>query len=84
MTKVDMKPENKEVIIIPERCKGCGFCIEFCPQHVLCSSTEINSKGYHPVYVSDTSKCTKCDICGMICPDFAISVVGIEEEPERS
>jgi len=70
-----MKPETKEVIIIPERCKGCGFCIEFCPKHILFESTEINSQGYHPVYISDNSKCTKCDICGMVCPDFAIGVV---------
>ena len=72
-----MKLENKEVIILAERCKGCCFCIEFCPQQVLRKSTEINSKGYHPVYLSDTSRCTKCDICGMICPDFAISVVDV-------
>jgi len=77
--KANMKLKNKELIILAERCKGCGFCIEFCPQHVLCESTEINSKGYHPVYLSDSAKCTKCDICGMICPDFAISVVDIEE-----
>jgi len=80
----DMKPEDKEVIIIPERCKGCGFCIEFCPQHVLHKSTEINSKGYHLVYISNDSKCTKCDMCGMVCPDFAIGVVDIEKEPCRS
>ena len=79
MSKGDTKVENKEVIIIPERCKGCDFCVEFCPQHVLCKSTEINSKGYHLVYLSDSSKCTKCDICGMICPDFAISVVDIDK-----
>ena len=83
MTKVDMKPENKEVIIIPERCKGCGFCIEFCPQHVLCSSTEINSKGYHIVGIGDSDKCTGCNTCSMVCPEFAISVVPIEEEAEE-
>jgi len=79
LAKGKLKLENKEVIILAERCKECGFCIEFCPQHVLYESTEINSKGYHPIYLSDSTKCTKCDICGMICPDFAISVVDIEE-----
>ena len=79
MAKGKLKLEDKEVIILAERCKECGFCIEFCPQHVLYESTEINSKGYHPIYLSDSDKCTKCDICGMICPDFAISVVDIEE-----
>jgi 2-oxoglutarate ferredoxin oxidoreductase subunit delta len=76
-----MKPETKEVIIIPERCKGCGFCIEFCPKHILFESTEINSQGYHPVYISDNSKCTKCDICGMVCPDFAIGVFDAAKSP---
>ena len=70
-----MKPENKKLMILPERCKGCGFCIEFCPQHILVRSTRMNSKGYHPVSIIDDSRCTRCDMCGMICPDFAISVV---------
>ena len=75
LSEDNMKLEDKQVIIIAERCKECDFCIEFCPKHVLLKSTEINSKGYHPVYISDNDKCTKCNICGMICPDFAISVV---------
>ena len=75
-----MKPENKKVLILPERCKGCGFCIEFCPQHVLQRSTKINSKGYHPVYVADDDRCNRCDMCGMVCPDFAISVVDALEK----
>ena len=81
MSTVDVKRENQDIIIIAERCKECGFCIKFCPQHILRKSAEINSKGYHPVYVSDIAKCTKCDICGMICPDFAISVVDIDKKP---
>ena len=81
MGKVNVKRENKDVAIVAERCKECGFCIEFCPKQVLHKSDEINSKGYHSVYVSDITQCTKCDICGMICPDFAISVVDIEQKP---
>ena len=79
MGEGSMKLKNKEVIILVERCKGCGYCIEFCPQNILQESTEINSKGYHPVYITDEAKCTKCDLCGMVCPDFAIGVVDIEE-----
>jgi len=78
-----MKLKNKEVIILAERYKGCGFCIEFCPKHVLYESTEINSQGYHQVYIDDSDKCTGCNICGMICPDFAIYVVSIEKKPEE-
>src|SRR5512132_14690 len=60
------------VAITVERCKGCGFCVEFCPTHVLSLSSAFNSKGYHPPHVVAPEKCSGCDLCGMYCPDFAI------------
>ncbi len=72
-------PETKKakgprgvVILSTELCKGCGFCIEFCPSGVLEFSTEFNSKGYHPPCVVNADACTGCGLCGMYCPDFAI------------
>ena len=54
-----------------EQCKGCGFCIQFCPSGALDFSEEFNRKGYHyPVMVHD-DKCNGCDLCGLYCPDFA-------------
>ncbi|MGA7907352.1 MAG: 4Fe-4S binding protein [Candidatus Sulfotelmatobacter sp.] len=58
--------------IVVERCKACGFCVEFCPTHVLALSSAFNSKGYHPPHVVHPEKCSGCDLCGMYCPDFAI------------
>lgn len=58
--------------ILNERCKGCGFCIEFCPQRVLAESDEFNSKGYHPPVVVDSAACVSCGLCELICPEFAI------------
>lgn len=60
------------VAIIVERCKSCGFCVEFCPTKVLALSSAFNSKGYHPPHVVEPEKCSGCDLCGMYCPDFAI------------
>ncbi|MFC2031201.1 ferredoxin family protein [Chloroflexota bacterium] len=62
------------VHIIEERCKGCGFCVEFCPQEVLVMSKGTNSKGYHPPEVTDESHCIDCELCALLCPDFAIFV----------
>jgi 2-oxoglutarate ferredoxin oxidoreductase subunit delta len=60
------------VAIVVERCKACGFCVEFCPSHVLALSSAFNSKGYHPPHAVNPEKCSGCDLCGMYCPDFAI------------
>ena len=60
------------VQIVVERCKACGFCVEFCPTHVLALSSAFNAKGYHPPHMVDPEKCSGRDLCGMYCPDFAI------------
>ena len=74
------KVPHGELHIILERCKGCGFCVTYCPRGVLEMSNEINSKGYHPPKVIDESQCVNCDLCEMICPEFAI--FSIRKEPE--
>jgi len=59
------------VFIRVERCKGCAFCVEFCPQQVLKLSGDFNSKGFHfPVVVK--SNCINCTLCVSLCPDYAI------------
>ena len=76
----DLSSKRYQLQVIAQRCKECGFCIEFCPQKVLTSSAEINSHGYHIVCSLDNEKCTGCNVCAMICPEFAISVTPIKEE----
>ena len=61
-----------QVAIVVERCKGCGYCVEFCPLGVLVMSSKFNAKGYHYPEIANAQKCSGCDMCGMYCPDFAI------------
>ena len=78
----DRQPVNLEsakvargrVYVLPERCKGCLFCIEFCPTDALLESEDFNAKGYHyPVLASDKeNRCVHCQFCDLICPELAI------------
>jgi len=63
-----------QVHIIPERCKGCDYCITFCPKGVLVNAEEINAKGYHYPVVKDgkENECVHCRFCDLICPEMAI------------
>lgn len=69
-----------EVHILKNLCKGCGFCIAFCPKKVLEESEELNERGFHPPKVVDESKCVLCSFCTAVCPDFAIFVVEKENK----
>ena len=60
------------VFIIEDRCKGCGYCIEYCPKDVLDFSEGFNRKGYHPPAVIKPDDCVNCHFCEIICPEFAI------------
>jgi 2-oxoglutarate ferredoxin oxidoreductase subunit delta len=83
-TPVDLdsvKVPRGQVHIILERCKGCKLCIELCPQQVLKVSKGLNEKGYHfPEVVPDSDKnCVHCEFCTMICPEFAIYTLEVQE-----
>ena len=67
-----------EVYIISNRCKGCGFCIEFCPKSALEVSKEFNEKGYHPPVRKEDSECVNCGLCELICPEIAIFTMKAE------
>lgn len=64
--------DGGELYIKEDYCKGCGYCIEFCPRDVLEESEKFNEKGYHPPEPVNLQECVNCNFCGMICPDFAI------------
>jgi len=70
----NFKIPHGKIHIIKDRCKGCEFCIEFCPNDVLVLSDEFNPKGYHPPRVAETKCCIACRLCELICPEFAIYI----------
>ena len=75
----DIKQTLGKVHINATWCKGCAFCVQFCPTKVLEMSSEFNAKGYHPPYVKNPDACTDCKFCQLICPEFSIFVTGVEE-----
>ncbi|MGC9530406.1 MAG: 4Fe-4S dicluster domain-containing protein [Candidatus Bipolaricaulaceae bacterium] len=60
------------IYVLEDVCKGCGFCVEFCPKEVLARADYYNAKGYHPPVVEDPEACAMCGFCELVCPDFAI------------
>lgn len=65
-----------EVVDLPEIqinrdfCKGCGICIQMCPEDVYQADREGK-----PLVV-EPDRCIWCERCEIYCPDFAINLVG--------
>ena len=64
-----------EYYIEPERCSGCGMCVE------VCLSGAIQGKKKEPYYL-DTTKCNKCHSCVNKCARNAIKPARINLQKE--
>ncbi len=71
-----------EVHIVPDRCKECTYCVDFCPEDVLTFSDEMNIHGYRYPVVDEGKEdaCVLCGFCAQICPDFAIFTIEKTQE----
>ena len=74
-----VREPRADVYVLEDRCKGCEFCVEYCPREVLAMAEHFNSKGYHPPMVVKTGECLNCNMCEAICPDYAIFTVKLPE-----
>jgi 2-oxoglutarate ferredoxin oxidoreductase subunit delta len=77
------KSKGGTVFVRVEVCKGCSFCIDFCPTHCLEFSRSYNKKGYHYPVLARPEDCTGCDMCGHYCPDFAIYGIRLKDLEAR-
>ncbi|HFD40493.1 MAG TPA: 4Fe-4S dicluster domain-containing protein [Anaerolineae bacterium] len=68
------RPRGK-VTIFGTWCKGCGLCIEFCPQQVF----EHDGQRGRP-RIAHPERCTACHWCDTHCPDMAITVRRLEPD----
>ena len=62
-----------------EFCKGCGLCVDACPQHAMQLRERIDSRGFHPARLGNPDACTGCAQCAAMCPDACIRIVCITE-----
>ena len=63
-----------KVTIERQRCKGCGLCVDACPQGVIVMSKSMNEKGDHFAQPAKLEDCTGCALCATMCPEVIIEV----------
>lgn len=77
------KTPKGSVVINEERCKGCTFCVEFCPKGALAMSRRLNRRGYRLPELAAPDQCIGCDMCGTYCPDFAIKGYRLKKRGDK-
>lgn len=80
MTRSNVK-KGLAIIVNVDWCKGCGFCVAFCPASVLEPSPSVNMRGAHFPVVVSPEDCTTCRRCEYTCPDLAIYLVDQDASP---
>ncbi len=65
--------DKEKIYTDTNRCKGCGYCIHFCPKDAISVSAIVNDKGYNVIQV-DEEKCICCGSCYRVCPDYVFEI----------
>lgn len=64
-----------EVTIDDTRCRGCGYCVKFCPNECLSiPGDKFSVEGYMLAVLEKPDECIACGFCGWMCPHFAVEV----------
>lgn len=76
----EVRPKEKErnavprIEVIEDFCKGCEICVVMCPKNVLEMRPDPTRWVGAIVKVVRPEDCTRCMLCEVHCPDFAIKV----------
>ena len=63
---------TRKPVVIPERCVGCGVCVESCPLEKKAIRLKRTQGKKIPIY--DYHRCIRCYCCQEMCPKKAIKV----------
>lgn len=78
------KGQRATVVVHTDLCKGCGLCVEACPQHLLeLTHEKVNRLGYFPVrFLADA--CSGCGVCFFACPEpGGLTICRLLPEPAK-
>lgn len=68
------KPVRGRIVIDEDKCKGCEYCVIYCPKKCIELSHKINIRGVHHAVFVDPTECIACGICAQVCPEVCIEV----------
>lgn len=69
--------EKTRIAINRKWCKACEICVEFCPKNVLAMEND-------KAVVVDLGACSRCLLCEIRCPDFAIEVFDLAPKTRKA
>lgn len=69
-----MKKPPVHILLDPEKCRGCGLCMDVCKRGVMEVREGENACGCRPVIVVHPEKCVFCGLCIAVCPLHVISL----------